>query len=256
MFYTKNKWGRPVRGTSGSATLPSSAIIAIVIIFFASPVLADYTITSNSGTTDGASLENFGRVVNYLAMALPATTIGEGYPHRISICLQKDGTPTDNIQVSIESDLTGVPNNNAGGVNPLTLATTSGSSVTGSPTYYDLIFTSSTTLSASTQYWVVLSRTGTTNDTNFYRACGDGGPNNDYTSSTNYNSWTQANANGEFGYSLFIKDIPEEEESTSTSATTTPSFQDLVFGQGVIIFFLASIFGTYMVSIFRRKKND
>jgi len=50
-------------------------------------------------------------------------------------------------------------------------------------------------------------------------------------------------------------DIPSEEEATTTTATTTTSEGDVVFGLGVIIFILATIFGTYMVSLFRSKKT-
>jgi len=45
------------------------------------------------------------------------------------------------------------------------------------------------------------------------------------------------------------------DSGTTTFSTTTSSFEDVVFGQGVIIFILSCMFGAYMVSIFRRRER-
>jgi len=62
---------------------------------------------------------------------------------------------------------------------------------------------------------------------------------------------------GEFSF-FCITDVsgycetPPEEEVATTTPTETTTNDDLVFGLGLIIFILATIFGTYMVSIFKK----
>jgi hypothetical protein len=87
---------------------------------------------------------------------------------RFEVFLSKVGVPADQLQLQIYSDNAGVPG---------TLLVTADNQIQGSgllvgfdkPTKCVFDFSFSPTLTTGTTYWAVLSRTGPTDEANFYR---------------------------------------------------------------------------------------
>lgn len=79
----------------------------------------------------------------------------------IQVRLAKNGSPTDNTIVAIQADTAGAPSGT-----DLTSFTISNSTLTGTETQY-IRFFATTTLSASTNYWVVFRRSGAVDAVNY-----------------------------------------------------------------------------------------
>lgn len=82
---------------------------------------------------------------------------------QVMVSLRKQGSPTDDLTVSIQADSSGDPSGT-----PLVSTTLAGTSLTTS--FAERLFTLSTSLTVGVTYWVVLERSGASNDTNFYQA--------------------------------------------------------------------------------------
>lgn len=83
----------------------------------------------------------------------------------VAVKILKDGSPADNLTIEIHSNATDRPSGTA-------LATSdsvSGATLTGIATWIDFDLTAPLALTADTQYWIVLKRSGAADDTNFYR---------------------------------------------------------------------------------------
>jgi hypothetical protein len=83
----------------------------------------------------------------------------------VALKLSKDGSPADNVTVEIHSNATDRPSGTA----LETASSVSGATLTGTPTWIDFTLDAPLSLSASTQYWIVVSRSGSPDNTNFYR---------------------------------------------------------------------------------------
>jgi len=81
----------------------------------------------------------------------------------VKIYLRNNGSPVDDLLVTLQGDNAGVPDNS-----PMDTITVPASSLTGSDVQYSLDFSSDHILSPATQYWVVLSRSGAQNATDYY----------------------------------------------------------------------------------------
>ncbi len=99
--------------------------------------------TTNTGTREGTELaQSF-----YLTNAL--------YVKSIAVGLIKEGTPADNVILSIQTDNAGEPSGTI-----VASTTMAGASVSGSNTYEKLNFFVPTLLNATTTYWMVCDRDG------------------------------------------------------------------------------------------------
>lgn len=110
--------------------------------------------THDSGETFGTTGEP------KLAQSFQVTTAGELV--NVDVYLTKQGSPTDNVTVSLRADNAGVPGTElARGTN------IAASSITASK-YYRSTFFLPASLSTSTPYWILLYRTGAEDATNKY----------------------------------------------------------------------------------------
>jgi len=158
----------------GDFTVPKASDIPILKV-------GEYVNSVDGGVTEGQALfvdtvstsanaivaEDFGRVAsNVIENASPR--IGNGLAMTtIKLKLQDVGSPTDNMEVRIETDSAGTPSGtlfdpNATGLLP-------GSATTNS--WQDLTFTLDGSVSpvAGTKYWVLLKRTGGQSDTDYFQ---------------------------------------------------------------------------------------
>lgn len=83
------------------------------------------------------------------------------YIGKVQCNMFKNGSPTDNVTVSIQADSGGEPDGT-----PLASATVSYTAISG---WVDFEFSSPIFLSSGTTYWVVAERTGSLNTSNYYR---------------------------------------------------------------------------------------
>lgn len=81
----------------------------------------------------------------------------------IDIDLNKQGTPTDNVEVALQADSSGVPSGT-----DLTSASVAGSALTTTQTTFGFDL-ADTVLSPDTWYWFVIRRSGANDAANFYR---------------------------------------------------------------------------------------
>lgn len=97
----------------------------------------------------------------YIAQSFtPGTT---GFITAASVYLKKSGSPSDNITIAIYS---GASQPSATGL--IVSKTIAGSSLTTSYAYYTVDFDDLSSLTASTTYWIVLSRSGAIDASNYY----------------------------------------------------------------------------------------
>lgn len=83
----------------------------------------------------------------------------------VSVKLEKAGGPADGVTVSIYSNGTDRPSSTV----LETAATVSGAAISTTAAWIDFTLDAPLSLSASTQYWIVVERTGALNDSNYYR---------------------------------------------------------------------------------------
>lgn len=131
--------GQPITGDDGSAT------------FFLSQELdaAGQALGQSTNARRGQSFE----------VASPETL------NVVAVKLTKEGSPADDITLEIQSNSSDRPS----GTVLETASTVSGATLTSTSTWYDFTLDAPLALSASTQYWIVVGRSGATDNTNFYR---------------------------------------------------------------------------------------
>ena len=124
------------------------------------------TINSNQGNNGIAGFGQSGRE----QYASRFTTTAGGYAGTGHVCLYDQGAPTDNVVVGLESDSSGLPSD-------IPLATVSIPNTSINTTHQSIAidFGRTVHLSASTNYWLVFSRTGGADDTNLFFSCGSNG---------------------------------------------------------------------------------
>jgi hypothetical protein len=83
----------------------------------------------------------------------------------VELKLLKSGSPADNVTVEIHSNATDRPS----GTVLETTSAVSGASLSGTAAWYTFTLDTPLAISADTQYWVVVGRSGAADDTNFYR---------------------------------------------------------------------------------------
>ena len=122
--------------------------------------------------------------------------------------LAKVGNPSDNIQITIQSDSAGSPSGSTitnGTSNPI-----AGSSLSSSTaTYSAFTFSTPFSLTAGTKYWVVFERTSTTSSTNYYLVGGKSNANNtnDYASFTS-KYYTSSWQTSTYNYLQYFEMLP------------------------------------------------
>ncbi len=119
-----------------------------------------YTITT---TASSSSANGYGYSVGTAEKAAQSfTTTGAGTLNNVTFSMCKIGSPADNFVIELQSDSSGAPSGTV-----LASYTGAASSITTSPTDYSYSF-GLTTLSASTKYWFVFSRSGSLSTSNYY----------------------------------------------------------------------------------------
>ncbi|MFA5125356.1 MAG: choice-of-anchor R domain-containing protein, partial [Patescibacteria group bacterium] len=83
--------------------------------------------------------------------------------------LMKTGTPTDNLVITIEGDSGGAPDGT-----PIETFTKAGADLTTSLAEYAFTLPANRTFTAATTYWVRFKRSGSLNDTNYFRCQQEG----------------------------------------------------------------------------------
>lgn len=116
--------------------------------------------------------------------------------------VRKEGSPTDNVFVTLEADDNGKPSGT-----PLATSQDVPASGLTTPVLVEFIFTTPYALTASTTYWLVLQRDGALNDTNHYVTVinTSGGYSSGSAMSLNTPNWTAYDSgNDDFNFATFI----------------------------------------------------
>src|SRR6185436_9625835 len=116
-------------------------------------------------TVDNSQVQNFGLFTVYKLSQSFTCPSGGGSVGSVKVNLVKAGNPTDNLQIDI------LATNGAGQPTGSSLGTATviaGSSLTTTMTQYTFTFPTPVTLTGSTQYAVVISRTGSNDNSNSY----------------------------------------------------------------------------------------
>jgi len=225
----------------------------ITLAAFFDKAYADYSPTLGSGTS--AILE-FGQDASTGGdsdkVAAKFTTVGVGDVVTAHVILKKVNTSSDNVIVSVfATDGTKPTGSTLGDSDAVAISSFS----TGCASV-DFTFSTPVTISAATEYWLVLSRTGTLDNTNRPQVCGtsSGGDHQVTIHRTDTGVWQDGGSldTMQIGGSV---DITEggggggggEATTTEPTVINNPN-QDLFNG---IVLFLVSFFGT--VWLFRRR---
>jgi len=152
----------------------------------------------------------------------------------------KESSPTDNIVVSIQADSGGVPSGT-----DIVSSTYPGTSLPGSNGIVTVDYSLSTTLTASTTYWIVWQRSGSLDGTNYYRTYGlsTGGVQTPLA----YNaSWATYNGGGNIS-SFYFQVYGTEISPTSTPSTVAQSTKELTFLIFVSFVFFLAMYLSYRI---------
>lgn len=122
--------------------------------------------TGTSGAVGRSSADANGDQERYAQSFQESTTY---YIRKVKIQLSKNGSPSDNLVIALQGDSSGSPN----GTDADT-ASIAGSSLTTSAAEYTLDFGANNTLTANTKYWIVVRRSGSLSDTDYYFVHGAG----------------------------------------------------------------------------------
>ena len=122
----------------------------------------DTEFTSNN---DGIVL--YGESGSYEKHAQSFQVNNNTYCPKLELYLKKVSSPTDNLIVRIETDNAGEPSGTLVDANATT--NVDGSTLTTSLAYITFTFTNPFALTNSTSYWIVLSRDGSRDTSNYYR---------------------------------------------------------------------------------------
>jgi len=144
-----------------------------------------------------------------------------GALNRISVLLAKIGNPTTNINVRIAQD----SSNRPGSTISNGTATINHASVGSSPSWVDISFAASLSLTAGSKYWIVLSlpAASTSNHWNWRKDSSDGyaGETAKYSSGANSNSW--ADLNGDLAFRLWQGGVATKIEGLTIGTPTSGS---------------------------------
>lgn len=139
----------------------------------------------------------------YAVGIIPRSTVTSSTIYA-AIC--KTGTPSDNIQITVQTDSSTAPSGTPI-TNGTSTAVTGASLSTSSITYQAFSFSSPFTLTAGTRYWIVFERTSSLSDTNYYYIGGDSASGtsstHDYASflaQVHIGSWSTGNGNNALTY--------------------------------------------------------
>lgn len=130
-----------------------------------------YTITIDSNGGVAQNGYGYNGADGCSRFAIPFTTTDAGTVSAIAYSARKVGSPSDDSKVGLMADSAGAPSNTY-----LDFGTNAGSGMSTSCGDFTATFSGPVSLSASTQYWVVFDRTGSTDANNRYIACGSASP--------------------------------------------------------------------------------
>ena len=133
----------------------------------------------------------------------PITTTGAGTVSTVSVCVTKNGSPVDNAVLSIYSDSAGAPGSDLGDSTGVAASgiTSNGAlndCSSGGASFVTFTFTTPVSLSASTNYWLFLGRSGTRSTSNYYFLDGDSRVSTGFGHmlASNSGTWTSNGAEG------------------------------------------------------------
>jgi len=209
-------------------------ILGVASLFlFAQLAHADYTIDLYNGETATGATIGAGEQQR---LAQQITTVGEAYIDSIDVCMLASGSPTGDVFVSVQADSGGEPSGTS-----LVQQSMAASGIT-TAAQYGFTFDSPVLLAASTDYWVVITRSETSSG---IQSCGvtTGGTGYMY-----YNgSW---NTLADYGISLiaYLTDAPPTPPvaSTTLSVINNPTLDMFL---GIVLFFMVFVF---VIWFFRR----
>lgn len=228
------------------------SLILILALLFPITSAYAYVITVESGSTqvDSFGADEAGQT-RAAKIGQKFTTVDAGnltqFTAKVNI---NGGSPSDNVVFEIYADSGGSPSGSA-----LGSGTTAGSGLANDPFCSEITITpASFAVTASTTYWIVISRSGSQSLTNNYGVCGaiaSGAGLKGYHSSWVGITGLTGGTDGRVASTITI-----ETESTSTSLSSAFPFtlQDFTFTASVIIFMLALIVLGLFYSLFKRKR--
>lgn len=166
--------------------------LALILGFFLLPLatLADSTITISTGTTGSTA---FGYDTTQVYSGQSFLTTQAGTISSITTRLFISGAPADNLEISLQADVSGHPSGTAiATTSPLALSSWGSGSCTAAAAQ-TLTFPTPVSVNNATTYWIVMGRTGALSTVNRPNSCGD--LSNTYANGTesisnNANSWT------------------------------------------------------------------
>lgn len=140
--------------TAGQALFLASSTASTVLLF--SPAITTDTDTQMGDATARTKwAQEFTETNGYLI-------------EKITLTLKKTGAPADNFQVAVQADNAGAPSGT-----DLAIATKAGGTITTSAVSYALSLNVTASTTANTKYWLVFSRNGAVDGSNYYWIASD-----------------------------------------------------------------------------------
>lgn len=141
--------------------------------------------------------------------ATPITTAGAGTVSTVSLCVAKNGNPVDTAVLSIYSDSAGAPGSDLGNSTGVAASgiTSNGAfndCSSGGANFVTFTFSSPVSLSASTNYWLFLGRSGTRSTSAYYFMLGDSHTSTGFGPMLASNSGVWISSGAEGFYSLVV----------------------------------------------------
>ena len=183
------------------------------------------SLIKTTGSTATSVLRNWGTVAT---PKVAQSFLGSDGTMAWQVSLTKTATPGDSVALSIQADSAGSPSGT-----DLVNTSIVGSTLIGSCVMYVFTMPTNVTLTAGSTYWAVLTRSGSTDNVNYYSVCGNS--TNAYANGGEfyYNGtvWT-ADTNADFTFKNYASAIPGQLfPVNATNATSSAGF--LGFAQGI-----------------------
>ncbi len=211
-----------------------SLFIAALAYGFAMPLAFADTVCETAGTTI-IGYDNFGTLGGITRDASSFLANANENATAIEAWLSKTNSPIDDLTLELQGDAAGLPDGAA-----IASGSINGGTLSSSGVFTTVTLSVPVALTSGTRYWVVATRSGSPDGTNYYDWAISSSGSNRYTEEV-AGSWLPA-----YGY-VWTGDIlcgsaaPPAATSTSSLAGYLPQKQEFLFMFGLITFLLSLI---------------
>lgn len=161
-------WSTAANSYMQQSYTAGEAISAGEAVFMASTTWNVSSVSTRGGSADG----KLGDVATDTMIAMQVSSAVNGTMSTFHWLGAKSGAPADNVVVKLESDSAGAPSGTV-----LSTGSIAGGTISLSFTGYDFALSPTVNITAGTKYWIVMSRSGANDASNYYLWWGSGNSN-------------------------------------------------------------------------------